>query len=417
MKQYQQTLSLDLWRLSIIGDLIHRHPDDGRTLAERLAELAGKTWVRPDGTTCHVCAETIRKWHSHFQAGGLAALDDRRACSGTRIPEKLGNDLIKLRQENPHWTVMLITEELHKTGVWNGRQPCLASLYRWCKAKGLLRSGQAGVLSGKAFEFTAFGALLLSDFLHGPKVNVGGRKRKTYLLAILDDASRFVVSAKFHLSEGIEPLIIDLRQVLLRFGVPQQFYSDNGSAFRSRILHQVGARLGIAMPHTPPYQPQGRGKIERFFRTVRERFLARNTARTLEQLNLDLQEWVAEYHQAPHAGIGGETPLDKRLRIESLCRSLPETANIDALFMQSRRVRLYKDGTFRLQNRLFEAPKANHEQQSSNRSPRRIEIFFQPWDLSKVFYGQERWPARLLDKHANARRFEEHPNAQEAHHE
>lgn len=416
MKHHQQTLSLDLWRLSVIGDLIHRHPDDGRTMVDRLAELAGKTWVRPDGTPCQVCAETIRKWHARFQAGGLAGLSDSRACPGTHIPEPLGNALIDLRRKNPNWTVMLLTEELQKTGVWKGRDPSLASLYRWCKAKGLLRSRKAELLSGRAFEFTAFGALMLSDVLHGPKVNVRGRKRKTYLLGILDDASRFVVSARFHFSEGVEPLIIDLRQALLRFGVPQRFYSDNGAAFRSRILHQVGARLGIAMPHTPAYQPQGRGKIERFFRTVRERFLARNTARTLEQLNHDLQEWVAEYHQAPHDGIGGETPLDKRLRIESLCRSLPETANIDALFMQSRQVRLYKDGTFRLQNRLFEAPQANHDHQGSDRSPRRVEIFFQPWNLTTVFYGQERRPARLLDKHENARRFE-HPTAQEAHHE
>jgi translation initiation factor 2 gamma subunit (eIF-2gamma) len=79
--------------------------------------------------------------------------------------------------------------------------------------------------------------------------------------------------------------------------------------------------------------------------------LAKNTASTLEQLNRDLQEWIAEYHQTPHGGIADETPLDKRLRIESLCRVLPGAANIDPLFMLSRQVRLNKDGTFRLQNR------------------------------------------------------------------
>lgn len=408
MNRNNPPLTPDLWRLSIIGDLIHRHPGDGRTLADRLAELAAKTWVRPDGMTCQFSGETLRKWLARFQAGGLVALNDTRASPGTRIPESLGDALIARRRQNPHWTVRLIVEELHRTGIWNGRQPSLASLYRWCKAKGLLRSQRVVDLPAMAFEFSAFGGLWLSDVLHGPKVNVAGRKRKTYLLGILDDASRFVVSARFHLSEGIEPLILDLRQALLRCGVPERFYSDNGAAFRSRILHQIGARLGIAMPHTPAYQPQGRGKIERFFRTVRERFLARNTARTLDQLNRDVQEWVAEYHQAPHDGIGGETPLDKRLRVETLCRELPPAANIDALFTQSRRVRLYKDGTFRLQNRLFEAPLAG--------LVNRLEIFFQPWDLTTVYYGQERQLARLLDKHENARRFEK-PTAKEASHE
>lgn len=107
---------------------------------------------------------------------------------------------------------------------------------------------------------------------------------------------------------------------------------------------------------------------------------------------------MGQYHQVPHNGLTGETPLDKRLRIENLCRNLPETVNIDALFMQSRLVRLYKDGTFRLKNRLFEAPEA--------RPANRVEIFYHPWDLAKVFYGRERWPAWPLDKHENARRFE-----------
>lgn len=408
MKQINPTLTPELWRLSIIGDLIHRHPDDDRTLADRLAELASKTWIRLDGTPCQFSHETLRKWYARFLAGGLSAIGDTRIKAGTQIPEKLGSALTDLRNQHPHWTVMLLIEELQKLNVWNGHKPSMASIYRWCKKKGLLKSKREDQKEARAYEFTAFGGLWLSDVLHGPKITVPGRARKTYLMAILDDASRFVVSARFHLSEGIEPLIIDLRQALIRFGVPQRFYSDNGACYRSRILHQVGARLNIAMPHTPAYQPQGRGKIERFFLTVRERFLAKNTARTLDQLNRDLQEWVAEYHQTPHGGIANETPLDKRLRIEGLCRGLPETANIDPLFMQSRQVRLNKDGTFRLQNRIFEAPQA----------PRgnRVEIFFYPWDLNTVFYGQERRQAKLLDKHGNARRFEQ-PNAQEAKHE
>ncbi len=407
MKRINQSLTPELWRLSIIADLIHRDSGDGRTLSASLHELADKTWLRPDGTFCQFSHETLRKWYSRFLVGGLTALADNRSRPGTQIPKQLADALIALQLQHPDWTVMLLTEELQRTGVWNGRKPSQASLYRWCKAKGLRRSRKTDP-AARAFEFTAFGALWISDVLHGPKVTVRGKQRKAYLLAILDDASRFVVSARFHLSEGIEPLIIDLRQSLVRFGLPQRFYSDNGAAFRSRIIHQIGARLNIAMPHTPPYQPQGRGKIERFFLTVRERFLAKNTAKTLEQLNRDLQEWIAQYHQTPHGGIADVTPLDKRLRIETLCRALPETANIDSLFMQSREVRLNKDGTFRLQNQIFEAPQAPRAN--------RVEISFYPWDLTTVFYGPERRPAKLLKKHENARRFE-HPNAQEANHE
>ncbi len=405
MKNPNPPLTPDLWRLSIIGELMHRHPDDDRTLAERLTAHAKKIWEHPDGSTCQVAAETLRKWLSRFRAGGLTALDDARPCPGTRIPDPIAEAITRVRGEKPCWTVKLITDHLHETGVWNAQQPSLATLDRWCKAKGFLRARRGNQPAGRAFEFTAFGALWLSDVLHGPAVRVDGRNRKTYLLAIIDDASRFVVSARFHLSEGVEPLMVDLRQALMRFGAPQQFYSDNGAAYRSQILHQVGARLGITMPHTPAYQPQGRGKIERHFRTVRERFLAANTAKTIEPLNLDLQAWLAEYHKTPHGGLGDETPLDKRQRIKNLCRTLPAATNLDALFMQDRLVRVYKDGTFRLQNRLFEAPQAE--------PGATLHSFFRPWDLTTVFYGPEHRLAKPLDKHANAHRFD-HPNAKEA---
>ncbi len=404
-----EKLSPDLWRLSIIGELIHRHPDDCRTLALRITELATKTWIRPDGTPCQFEAETLRKWLSRFRAGGLKGLDDTRTSLGTRIPEALGTALVKLRNEHPHWTVILLFKELEEQHIWNGRQPSKASLYRWCKEHGLLRSKKSELSRARAFEFMTFGALWLSDFLHGPRITIQGRKRKTYLLAILDDASRFVVAARFYLAESVETLMIELRTALQRFGCPQQFYTDNGAAYRSRILHQVGQRFGIAMPHTPAYQPQGRGKIERFFRTVRDQFLARVEAKTLDHLNRCLQEWVSTYHQAPHEGIGGEAPLQKRMRLKDVCRPLPETTNIDALFMQKRLCRVYKDGTFRLQNRIFEAPKAIPNS--------RTQVFYMPWNLCQVFYSEERFPAQRLNKHENAQRFDGATTPKEKKHE
>jgi len=398
MKNNQIKLTPGQWRLSVLSFLLH--PDkEGRTQEQRIAELAAQEWNAIDGTNKQLSEETIRKWLSRFRAGGLPGLESTRATLGPQVPETLGDAIVDLRNKHPHWSVQLLLDEVLEKGFWNGVDPCKATIYRWCGAKGLLRSKNKKDLPGAAYEHSAFGALWMSDHLHGPKVLVQGRKRKTYLLAIIDDASRFVVSAKFHLSEGVESLITDLRDALIRFGTPRQFYTDNGAAFRSRILHQIGNRLDIGMPHTPAYKPRGRGKVERFFRTVRERFLAKNTAQTLPQLNLDLQEWVKEYHQSPHNGIGEETPLDKRLRIENICRVLPANANIDPLFTQSRLVRIYKDGTFRLQNQLFEAPKAPA-------GSSRIEIFFLPWDLKTVYYGPERWQAKRLDKVSNAHRFE-----------
>ena len=395
----ENNLSADLWRLSIIGELIHRHSDDGRTLTECISELAGRKWSRPDGSMCELSSETIRRWLYRFRAGGLGGLKDRSSgAKGPEIGEQLELEFLKLRQEKPRWTIQLILKTLQQQQIWNGRQPSQQTIYRWCKLRGLLRTGNESNKDVRAFEFRNFGELWVSDFMHGPRVLYEGRKRKTYLLAILDDASRYVVAANFHLAESVETLMINMRTAIQRFGLPMRFYTDNGASYRSQILRQVGQRFNIAMPHTPPYTPQGRGKIERFFRTVREQLMAKTDEKTLSGLNRRLHEWLATYHNAPHAGIEMQSPFTKRSIIENSCRELPPAANIDSMFMQQRNCRVYKDGTVRLQRMIFETPEAV--------KGGRTEIYYYPWDLSQVFYSEQRLPAKLIDKLQNARRFD-----------
>jgi transposase InsO family protein len=392
-------LSTDLWRLSIIGELIHRHSDDNRTLTECIDDLAGRKWSRPDGSICELSCETIRKWLYRFRAGGLNGLKDQ-SC-GMKEPdvgEQLELAILKLRQDYPRWTIQLILQTLQKQRVWNGRQPSQATIYRWCKFRGLLRVAKDNANDVRAFEFKNFGDLWLSDFMHGPRVLHEGRKRKTYLLAIMDDASRYVVAANFHLAESVETLMINMRTSIQRFGLPMRFYTDNGASYRSQILRQLGQRFNIAMPHTPPYTPQGRGKIERFFRTVREQLMAKTDEKTLSGLNRKLHEWLATYHNKPHAGIEMQSPFAKRSIIQNSCRALPPATNIDSMFMQQRSCRVYKDGTIRLQRMIFETPQAV--------KGGRTEVFYYPWDLTQVFYSEQRLSAKLIDKIQNARRFE-----------
>ena len=114
----ENNLSADLWRLSIIGELIHRHPDDGRTLTEHINELAAKKCNRPDGTLCELSSETIRKWLYRFRAGGLNGLKDRKAGSkGPEIGEQLEQAFLKLRQEKPRWTIQLILKTLQEQQI------------------------------------------------------------------------------------------------------------------------------------------------------------------------------------------------------------------------------------------------------------------------------------------------------------
>jgi hypothetical protein len=118
-------------------------------------------------------------------------------------------------------------------------------------------------------------------------------------------------------------------------------------------------------------------------------------------MNRELAAWLAEYHQRPHRTLTC-SPLEKRLNSENVCRRLPEVADLDALFRMEKRCRVYLDGTIRLKKRIFEVPGCL--------PGGRVKVYFMPWDLSRVYYGDDMTPAKPLDRTANSKRFQ-HPNS------
>lgn len=389
-----------LWRFGIIAPLLHRESEE-ITQNALLNKLARQVWLYPNGTSTTLSPETLRKWLYRFQQGGLPALANQTRSDKDRfqIPEKLIDAITGERQEHPRWSTQLILEKMLECGLWDGQSPSRSALYRFVRAHNLGRDPHLAPQPVRAFAYEAFGELWGADFMHGPKIRVGRNKRKTYLHMIMDDSSRYVVKGAFLFSEGIESLIGELEIAIRRFGLPQRFYVDNGSAYSSHYLRIVCARLGIQLIHTPPYRPQGRGKEERFFRTVRDRFLPLADFTSLEALNTAFQGWLSQYHQQKHATLGC-TPLQHRLQSRNAIRKLPEVTSTDALFRMEKRCRVYNDGTIRLKRQIFEVP---HCPPNS-----RVTVYFLPWDLSQVYYGDNLELAHPLNAYANARRFD-HP--------
>lgn len=401
MELSDENMDLAVWRYGIISPLLHQHPDQGQK-GDTLEAMAGQTYVRNNGDQVTLSSETIRKWLARYQQGGLPALADKMRCDKGkhRIPEALIAAMRQTRAEHPRWTMTRLFDHLITEGIWNGRQPSKSTLYRFAKSQNLLRDPhQTTVASCRPFAFDVFGQLWMADFLHGPKIKQERNKRKSYLHVILDDSSRYVVSGGFYLSETVESLICDLKTAVRRHGIPQRFYTDNGPCYASRHLKIVCGRIGTQLIHTPPYRPQGRGKVERFFRTVRDQFLSVDTSKTLEQLNGAFKKWLTIYHQNMHSSLGCP-PMKKRLDGESACQPLPEVADIESLFMMERRCRMYKDGTIHLFKQIYEL---------IDPTPgKRVTVYYTPWDLSCIYYGPFLKPAFRLNMSANAHRFD-HP--------
>jgi transposase InsO family protein len=357
--EFMQPDDYGLWRFSIISPLLH-HSADGPPLRERIEQLAQSTFYTPDGMQKHFCFDTIRNWLSKYRGCGIDGLRNkpRKNRGSTSVPAPLQQVIVEMRTKQPEWTVKRILNVALDQGVWNGIKPSKTAVYRFTAAHGLNRDKKQPQLPVRSFEFPFFGDLWSADFLHGPKVRVGTHALKTYLHAIIDDATRYVVAARFHLAEDTRCLLDDFMLAIRRFGIPKRFYTDNGAAFRSRHLRMVAAKLAIALPHTPPYTPRGRGKVERFFRSVREGFLTGRDRTSLEKLNTDLSAWVNQYHHRPHR-ILGMSPLDRKLTDTGpALKQIAPTQNIDDIFRMEQLKRVASDGCVRMFGKRFEIPDA-----------------------------------------------------------
>jgi putative transposase len=355
-----------LFRYGLISDLIRPlDPDDPLTLYERLRQKARGSYCIPGTRRTRVAAETMRDWMKLYQDGGFDALKPkpRKDIGSARaIPQPVIDLLIELKDLHRDWSVALVIDEAKKQSeAARAVALPLSTVHRVLSRAGVMGPKPECPTSKdrRHFTFERAGELWMSDVMHGPAiVSVGRRKQKTYLVALLDDATRVVPYAAFAFSENTGAYLPILRQAVMRRGIPLRLYVDNGAAFRSHHLALVCARLGITLIHARPYQPAGKGKQERFFRTVRMRFLPTLGPAdfdSLEALNRRFWAWVeGEYHRAPHRGLDGETPLDAWAMRSSDVRVPGPELDLTEMFLFEVKRKVHKDRTVSLDGVVYE---------------------------------------------------------------
>ncbi len=370
-----------LFRFGVISELVCSQLDPGE-MAERIREKSGQRWHIPHSCRTRIAESTIRRWVSLYQNSGrqLSSLYPRpRSDRGRsrRVDEETVLSLVKLRKEMAGLPVVKLLEEMKKRQLMPPGMPVsLTTAYRILKQEGLSGNTAGVKVDRRRYEAQYPNDIWQSDVMHGPKVETGDRRKKAYLIAFLDDHSRLLPHAEFYLSEGLNSWLDAFRRALLTRGIPRKLYVDNGAAFRSRHLERICASLGIALVHTPPYTPQGRGKIERFFRTVRSQFLPCFRGGSLRDINVALDLWIREdYHQRCHSSTN-QAPLNRFGDHIELIRAAPR--DLEDHFRKEVRRRVAKDRTVSINNRLFEAPTRFIGEQLSllyhEHKPNRVEI-------------------------------------------
>ncbi|MEJ2024452.1 MAG: DDE-type integrase/transposase/recombinase, partial [Deltaproteobacteria bacterium] len=254
-----------IFRFGVIHDFVSGAQLDRGEQERLLREKSLRKWAIPHSRKTRITRTTILRWIKTYRNsnGKLESLyprdrSDRGQSRG--MDEDTALALLHLRKELPRATVpFLIREMTRRRLVSPGIRLNLSTVYRFLHAHNLMKPDLQPVQDRRKFEAELPNDLWQSDCMHGPRVEVNARMRKTYLLAFLDDHSRLVPHAQFYLSEGISAYLAAFEQALAKRGLPRKLYLDNGPAFRSRHLEYVTASLGIALIHSSPYKPQGRG--------------------------------------------------------------------------------------------------------------------------------------------------------------
>ncbi len=237
----------------------------------------------------------------------------------------------------------------------------METLRRFLRIEGLYQVRTA--TARKRFEMRYFGELWTCDFMHGPHVledPQGKRRKKSILLAIIDDHSRMIVGSLFGFVETTQLIEMVFKDALLSFGVPDRLYCDNGAAFSSQYLARVCAHLNVGLVHSKPYDSSSRGKNERFFRTVREGFLVtikENQTLDIKGLNDAFSHWLRNaYHHSHHHGINTR-PIDRyQFSIRDYPRKRIAEENLDEFFLVTALRSVNKDSTISLLSNIFEVP-------------------------------------------------------------
>lgn len=361
-EQYRQALAL--FRYGLIAEFTHL-PAGSPGLYARLREKANADYVIPGTTRTRVAPETLRHWLKDYRRGGFDALLPKgRADRGRSraLPQAVADALMSLKDEQPRLSIPQLIGAVRESGVAPASLALApATVHRLLSRAGLMHKEVSDPSSKdrRAFAFAHAGELWMSDVMHGPSVTVPGRgRRKAYLIAFIDDATRLVPYCAFALSENTQSFLIVFKQALLRRGIPHRLYVDNGANYRSQQLALVCAKLGVALIHARPYQPAGKGKIERWFRTVRSQLLSRlapHDSASLDALNKRLWAWVeGEYHHTPHRGLNDQTPLDRWAMNADKVRLPAPHLDLDALFLFEAKRRVQRDRTVSLNGTIFE---------------------------------------------------------------
>lgn len=348
-----------LKKFSLIGPVLNGQVENQ---SEYFIEVTSKAIDMPYYGMKQYSPKTLAGWLNDYRRSGIDALKPGfRSDRGKsrKIDEALLEKIREKRMQKPRINSSMLYEALVKDGAILPEKVSLATFYRFLAANPDLTAAKNPDKEKevKRFAHQYINELWQTDLMYGPYLKVGKAKKQTYLIAFIDDASRYIPYSMWSFTQDFSALRVILKEAVLRKGIPAMIYTDNGKIFRSSQLQMVCAGMGCSLLHAKPFQASSKGKIERFFHTVRMRFLSQidvSGIKDIDELNLRYWQWLeADYHNKVHSELK-MSPLDFFMSQAERIKLFPNPTMLDEYFLLKITRKVNHDATLSLDTILYE---------------------------------------------------------------
>ena len=397
----EERKKIGLFRYSILAPLISGTCDADISRKAFFRKAATRVYINPRGEDVRVSASTLERWFYIYTNHGFDSLmPDRRCDTGTS--RKLDADIMEqiqyLKQEYPRIPATLIHQKLIDTGAINKGDISLSTITRYINTLNKQKHYSANK-DMRRYEREHINEVWCGDSSVGPYIKIEGKKKRVYIIALLDDASRYITGVDIFFNDNFINLMSVTKGAVTRYGKPKVFNFDNGASYKNKQMDLLAARIGTTISYCAPYTPTSKAKIERWFRTLKDHWMAglnMNDYDTLDELRLSLKQYVTEYNQAIHSSLNGLSPQDRFFSESHMIKRLSDE-QISSSFLLEYKRRVSADNVIVLNEIEYEVPYRYSKQQ--------ILLRYAP-DLSEVYVVDEHTgalaPIKLLNKHENA---------------
>ena len=388
------------FRFALIAPVIQDlFPDASRTAYYK--RVTEKPLKFPDGSVRNVSYKTIEKWVSVYQRFGFDALmpNERSDKGSTRaLTDTAVEEIFRLKQTFPR----LNATQIHAQLVQDGFIPAtvnVCAVQRFIKHNDLKSARNPNLRDRKAFEEDAFGKMWQTDTCYFPHVTENGVSRRVYAVCIIDDHSRLIVAGALFYQDSAANFQKVFKTAVATHGIPSKLYTDNGSPYANEQLSMICGSIGTVLLHTKVRDGASKAKIERFWRTTKERWLYGidvASVHSLDEFNALFQEYLRSYNTTVHSSIGC-SPFERYQASEKRVQTPKSREWLDECFLNRLYRKVRKDATVSIDKASYDAPMQFIDQT--------VEIRFRPGEMDSAFilYEGARFPLRLTDKNENCR--------------